>query len=74
MALVQAGSESPSEQNLLPSALCLLPSSTDLTKSRCSPLEEVAPEKSNISAGSAENPASQQFSTQASDAAQQQQY
>ncbi|MBW4571217.1 MAG: relaxase/mobilization nuclease domain-containing protein [Tolypothrix carrinoi HA7290-LM1] len=37
-------------------------------------LQEVAPEKSNISARSAENPTLQQFSTQASDAAQQQQY
>lgn len=37
-------------------------------------LEEVAPEKSNISARSTQKPASQQFSTQADDAAQQQQY
>ncbi|MBW4611026.1 MAG: hypothetical protein KME22_28420 [Hassallia sp. WJT32-NPBG1] len=37
-------------------------------------LEEVAPEKSNISARSTEKSALQQFSTQASDAAQQQQY
>jgi hypothetical protein len=37
-------------------------------------LEEVALEKSNISARSTQKPASQQFSTQASDAAQQQQY
>jgi hypothetical protein len=37
-------------------------------------LEEAAPEKSNISARSAEKPASQQFLTQTSDAAQQQQY
>jgi hypothetical protein len=38
------------------------------------PTLEVAAEKSNISARSAENPTLQQFSTQASDAAQQQQY
>jgi hypothetical protein len=37
-------------------------------------LEEVAAEKSNISAISTENPTLQQFSTQADDAAQQQQY
>ncbi|GAX46071.1 hypothetical protein NIES4075_70920 [Tolypothrix sp. NIES-4075] len=37
-------------------------------------LEEVAPEKSNISARSTKKPALQQFSTQADDAAQQQQY